>query len=280
MREIQTATIIETVKELCIDANCNLRCDTVQAFKKAEKKEPSPLGREVLKQLIRNSEISTAEQLPFCQDTGYAVLFIDIGQDVKITGGSLTEALNEGVRQGHCKGFLRMSILDNPLSRKNPGDNTPASIHYNIVSGDEFKIALLVKGCGCDNVSALQMFKPSEGWEAAKKFIVQTVENAGPNASPPMTLGIGLGGPFAHAAYLAQKSLLWSLDKPNPDPQLRKLEAELVESINCLGIGPAGFGGETTCLGVHIEMGPAHIAAFPVAVNIDCHSHRGKEATL
>ena len=280
MREIQTATIIETVKELCIDANCNLRCDTVQAFKKAEKKEPSPLGREVLKQLIRNSEISTAEQLPFCQDTGYAVLFIDIGQDVKITGGSLTEALNEGVRQGHCKGFLRMSILDNPLSRKNTGDNTPASIHYNIVSGDEFKIALLVKGCGCDNVSALQMFKPSEGWEAAKKFIVQTVENAGPNASPPMTLGIGLGGPFAHAAYLAQKSLLWSLDKPNPDPQLRKLEAELVESINCLGIGPAGFGGETTCLGVHIEMGPAHIAAFPVAVNIDCHSHRGKEATL
>lgn len=280
MREIHTDTIIEAVKELCIDANCNLRCDTVKAFKNAEKKEPSPLGREVLKQLIQNSEIASKEKLPFCQDTGYAVLFVEIGQDVKVTGGSLNEALNEGVRTGYCKGFLRKSILDNPLSRKNTGDNTPASIHYDIVPGEGFKISLLVKGCGCDNVSRLQMFKPAEGWEAAKEFIVQTVEDAGPNASPPMTLGIGLGGPFAHAAYLAQKALLWPLDQPNPNPELRKLEAELVESINRLGIGPAGFGGETTCLGVHIEMGPAHIAAFPVAVNIDCHSHRGKEVTL
>lgn len=208
MRELQVQTITDAVKELCIDANCNIRCDTVAAYKKAKEKESSPLGKEVLGQLIENSKIASKECLPFCQDTGYAVLFIEIGQEVKITGGSLDEALHEGVRQGYCKGYLRKSILDNPLSRKNTGDNTPASIHYQIVPGEGFKIALLVKGCGCDNMSTLKMFKPSEGLEAAKDFIVETVETAGP----------GLGGPFAHAAYLPQKALLWPLDQPNPDP--------------------------------------------------------------
>lgn len=280
MREIHVQTIIDAIKDLCIDANCNIRCDTVAAYKKAQERESSPLGKEVLSQLIENSKIASKEQLPFCQDTGYAVLFVEMGQEVKISGGGLDEALHEGVRQGYCKGYLRKSILDNPLSRKNTHDNTPASIHYMIVPGQTFKIALLVKGCGCDNMSALRMFKPSEGLEAAKEFIVQTVEAAGPNASPPMVLGIGLGGPFAQAAFLAQKALLWPLDQPNPHPELREIERELLERINRLGIGPAGFGGNTTCLGIHIEMGPTHIAAFPVAVNIDCHSHRGKEISL
>lgn len=257
-----------------------MRCDTVKALKEAAKTEPSPVGKEVLAQLVENSEIARCEKLPFCQDTGYAVLFVDIGQDVQIEGGGLTEALNEGVRQGYKEGFLRMSIVDNPLSRKNTGDNTPAIINYDLAPGEGFKISLLVKGGGCDMKSALKIFEPAAGLESVMQFIVDTVEQAGPNASPPMTLGIGMGGPFARAALLAQRALLWPLDVPNPDPQLQKIEAELIERINGLGIGPAGFGGKTTCLGAHIEMGPAHIAHLPVAVNIDCHSHRGAEATL
>jgi len=280
MRIIHTDQIIETVKQLCIDGCCNLRCDTVKALKKAKETEPSPVGKEVLAQLVENSEIARCEKLPFCQDTGYAVLFIDLGQDVQIEGGELTEALNEGVRQGYKEGFLRMSIVDNPLSRKNTGDNTPATINYDLVPGEIFKISLLVKGGGCDMKSALKIFEPAAGLEAVMNFIVETVEQAGPNASPPMTLGIGMGGPFARAALLAQKALLWPLDVPNPNPELQKIETELLERINGLGIGPAGFGGRTTCLGAHIEMGPAHIAHLPVAINIDCHSHRGAEATL
>ncbi|MCB1109811.1 MAG: fumarate hydratase [Chlamydiia bacterium] len=279
MRTLQTETIIDAVKKLCIEGCCNLRCDTVKAFKEAKEKEPSPIGKEVLSQLIENSEIARCEKLPFCQDTGYAVLFVEIGQEVKIEG-RLTEALNEGVRQGYKEGFLRMSILDNPISRKNTEDNTPATINYDLVPGDTFKISLLVKGGGCDMKSALQILPPAAGLEGAMDFIVETVKNAGPEASPPMTLGIGMGGPFAQAALLAQKALLWPLDKPNPNPELRKIEEELLHRINKLGIGPAGFGGRTTCLGLHIELGPAHIAHFPVAINIDCHSHRGAEVTL
>jgi len=280
MRIVHTQKIIDTVKKLCIDGCCNLRCDTVKALKKAKETEPSPVGKEVLSQLIENSEIARCEKLPFCQDTGYAVLFIEIGQEVRIEGGGLTEALNEGVRQGYKEGYLRMSIIDNPIHRKNTGDNTPATINYSLVPGDGFKISLLVKGGGCDMKSALKIFDPAAGLEAAIDFIVDTVEQAGPEASPPMTLGIGMGGPFAQAALLAQKALLWPLDQPNPNPDLQKIEATLIERINKLGIGPAGFGGKTTCLGVHIEMGPAHIAHFPVAINIDCHSHRGAKATL
>ncbi|QVL56681.1 MAG: fumarate hydratase [Simkaniaceae bacterium] len=280
MRIVHTQKIIDTVKKLCIDGCCNLRCDTVKALKKAKETEPSPVGKEVLSQLIENSEIARCEKLPFCQDTGYAVLFIEIGQEVRIEGSGLTEALNEGVRQGYKEGYLRMSIIDNPIHRKNTGDNTPATINYSLVPGDGFKISLLVKGGGCDMKSALKIFDPAAGLEAAIDFIVDTVEQAGPEASPPMTLGIGMGGPFAQAALLAQKALLWPLDQPNPNPDLQKIEATLIERINKLGIGPAGFGGKTTCLGVHIEMGPAHIAHFPVAINIDCHSHRGAEATL
>jgi len=206
MRIIYTQEIIDAVKQLCIDGCCNLRCDTVKALKKAQDKEPSPIGREVLAQLVENSEIAACEKLPFCQDTGYAFLFVEMGQEVRIEGGLLTEALNEGVRQGYKEGYLRMSILDNPLSRKNTGDNTPATINYDLVSGDAFNISLLVKGGGCDMKSALKIFDPASGLKAAMDFIVDTVKIAGPEASPPMTLGIGMGGALCSGCTARTKS--------------------------------------------------------------------------
>ena len=280
MKEINIQQVISAVSELCIDANCELREDTVCALRQALSTEESPLGREVLKQLLQNADVARAERMPFCQDTGYAVLFVEIGQEVYIRGGSLTEAFNEGVRQGYQRGYLRKSLVQSPIRRHNTGDNTPAIINYDIVPGDQLKVSLLVKGAGCDNVSALRMFSPAEGLEAAKQFIVETVERAGPNASPPVTIGVGMGGPFARAALLAQKALLWPLGKANPDPELARLEEELLTRINGLGIGPAGYGGTTTALGLHIEPAATHIASFPVAVNVDCHSHRGKEVII
>jgi fumarate hydratase subunit alpha len=280
VREIGVQLIIDHVRQLCIDANCHLRDDTLCALRQAVKTEESPLGKEVLKQLLQNAEVAQSENMPFCQDTGYAVLFVEIGQDVHIVGGALAEALHEGVRQGYEQGYLRKSLVESPIRRKNTGDNTPATVHYDIVPGDRLRISLLVKGAGCDNVSALCMFTPAEGLQAAKQFIVETIERAGPNASPPVTIGVGMGGPFAQAALLAQKALLWPLGKPNPDSELARLEEELLKQINDLGIGPAGFGGTTTALGLHIESSATHIASFPVAVNVDCHSHRGKEVVI
>jgi len=280
MRQIHIDEIVSTVRQLCIDANIEIRPDTLQAYRRALDDEESEVGREVLEQLIRNAAVAKEQRLPFCQDTGYAVLFIELGQDVHIIGGSLSEAFNEGVRQGYRDGYLRKSLVRNPFERENTGDNTPAVINTDIVSGDRIKIDLLIKGAGCDNVSALKMFTPAEGLEAAKDFIVETADMAGPNASPPFVIGIGMGGPFARAALLAQKALLWPVGTPNPDSKLNAIEQELVERINGLGIGPAGFGGRVTTLGVHIEAFATHIASFPVAVNIDCHSHRGKEVVL
>ena len=280
MREIHVDEIILTVRQLCIDANIEIRPDTIDAYHKALKIEESEVGREVLEQLIRNAAVAKEQRLPFCQDTGYAVFFVELGQDIHIIGGSLSEAFNEGVRQGYWDGFLRKSMVRNPLERENTGDNTPAVINIDIVSGERIKIDLLIKGAGCDNVSALKMFTPAEGLEAAKDFIVETADLAGPNASPPFVIGVGMGGPFARAALLAQKALLWPVGTPNPDSKLNAIEQELVERINSLGIGPAGFGGRVTTLGVHIEAFATHIASFPVAVNIDCHSHRGKEVVL
>ena len=280
MREIHLDEIILTVRQLCIDANIEIRPDTIEAYHKALRIEESEVGREVLEQLIRNAAVAKEQRLPFCQDTGYAVFFVELGQDVHITGGSLSEAFNEGVRRGYRDGFLRPSLVRNPFERDNTGDNTPAVINTDIVPGDRIKIDLLIKGAGCDNVSALKMFTPAEGLEAAKDFVVETADLAGPNASPPFVIGIGMGGPFARAALLAQKALLWPVGTPNPDSKLNAIEQELVERINCLGIGPAGFGGRVTTLGVHIEAFATHIASFPVAVNIDCHSHRGKEVVL
>ena len=280
MREIHVEEIILTVRQLCIDANIEIRPDTIKAYHKALKIEESEVGREVFEQLIRNAEVAKEQRLPFCQDTGYAVLFVELGQDVHIIGGSLSEAFNEGVRQGYRDGFLRKSLVRNPFERENTGDNTPAVINTDIVSGNRIKIDLLIKGAGCDNVSALKMFTPAEGLEAAKNFIVETADMAGANASPPFVIGVGMGGPFARAALLAQKALLWPVGTQNPDSKLNAIEQELVERINSLGIGPAGFGGRVTTLGVHIEAFATHIASFPVAVNIDCHSHRGKEVVL
>ena len=280
MREIHVDDIVATLRQLCIDANIELRPDTVAAYHRALEQEASEIGREVLQQLILNAETARTQRIPFCQDTGYAVIFVELGQRVHISGGSFVDALNEGVRQGYRQGFLRKSILNNPIARMNTGDNTPAVVNIDITPGDSLKISLLIKGAGCDNVSALRMFTPAEGLAAAKDFIVEVADNAGPNASPPFVIGVGMGGPFAHAARLAQKALLWPVGKLNPDKALAAIEAELLVRINDLGIGPAGFGGSVTALGVHIETGATHIGSFPVAVNVDCHSHRGKEVVI
>ncbi|RJP80560.1 MAG: fumarate hydratase [Candidatus Zixiibacteriota bacterium] len=280
MREIHFSQIVASVRDLCIDANLELRPDTVAAFHRSLPKEESEVGREVLRQLIQNAEVARSQRLPFCQDTGYAVLFVELGQEVHVAGGTLGAAIDEGVRQGYREGFLRKSMVQNPIARMNTGDNTPAVVNTEIVAGDRIKFRLLIKGAGCDNASALKMFTPAQGIEAAKDFVVEVAEKAGPDASPPFVIGVGLGGPFARAALLAQKALLWPVGDPNPDPLLNAIEEELVARINDLGIGPAGFGGRVTTLGVHIETCAVHIASFPVAVNIDCHSHRGKEAVL
>ncbi len=280
MRKIHVDDIVATLRRLCIEANVEIRPDTVEAFRRALDQEESEVGRQVLSQLILNAEVAKQQQLPFCQDTGYAVVFVELGQKVHIIGGSFVEALNEGVRQGYQAGFLRKSMVNNPIERLNTGDNTPAVIHTEIVPGDKLNISLLIKGAGCDNVSALRMLTPAEGLEAAKDFIVDVADKAGPNASPPFVIGVGMGGPFARAALLAQKALLWPVGKPNADKTLAAIEEELLERINRLGIGPAGFGGCVTALGVHIEAFATHIASFPVAVNVDCHSHRGKEVVL
>jgi fumarate hydratase subunit alpha len=280
MREIHVGNIVSTLRQLCIEANIEIRPDTLGAFHRALGQEDSEIGRVMLNQLIRNAEVARVQHIPFCQDTGYAVVFGELGQEVHIVGGCLTDAINEVVRQGYQEGFLRKSMVRNPIERINTGDNTPAVINTEVVSGDRLKISLLIKGAGCDNVSALRMLTPSEGLEAAKDFIVATADRAGPNASPPFVIGVGMGGPFARTALLAQKALLWPVGKPNPDKSLAAIEQELLERISRLGIGPAGFGGRVTALGVHIETFATHIASFPVAVNIDCHSHRGKEVVL
>ena len=280
MREIHFDKIVAVLRRLCIDANVEIRPDTIEAFHRALEQEDSEIGRQVLKQLIHNAEVAKERRIPFCQDTGYAVVFVEFGQQVHIVGGSFAEAINEGVRRGYQQGFLRKSMVRHPIERINTGDNTPAVIHTEIVPGENLKISLLIKGAGCDNVSALRIFTPAEGLEAAKDFIVATADRAGPNASPPFVIGVGIGGPFARAALLAQKALLWPVGKPNADKVLAAIEQELLERINSLGIGPAGFGGRVTALGVHIEAFATHIASFPVAVNVDCHSHRGKEVVL
>ena len=280
MREIHFDKIVAVLRQLCVDANVEIRPDTIEAFHRALEQEDSEIGREVLKQLIRNAEVARERRIPFCQDTGYAVVFVELGQQVHIAGGSFEDAINEGVRRGYQEGFLRKSMVRHPIERINTGDNTPAVIHTEIVPGENLKISLLIKGAGCDNVSALRMFTPAEGLDAAKDFIVATADRAGPNASPPFVIGVGIGGPFARAALLAQKALLWPVGKPNTDKALAAIEQELLERINRLGIGPAGFGGRITALGVHIEAFATHIASFPVAVNVDCHSHRGKEVVL
>jgi fumarate hydratase subunit alpha len=274
LREIEANAVTEAVRDLCIEANTRLPEDHLAALRRALDEEESPLGHEVLERLLENAKVARERCIAFCQDTGYAVFFVDLGSDVRIAGGELEGAINEGVRRGYEEGFLRKSMVRSPLDRTNTGDNTPAVVYYDIVPGDGLKLTMLAKGAGCDNMSALKMLTPAEGLPEMKRFVVETIERAGPNASPPLIVGVGIGGPFERAALLAKKALTRPTGEPNPNPQLAQLEAELLDAINATGIGPAGYGGRVTALAVHIESFPTHIAAFPVAVNLDCHSHR------
>ncbi len=280
MREISTEQIIEVVKRLCIEANQKLPGDIKACIKKCRECEDGEIAQDVLDKIITNYEIAESENVPICQDTGMACVFMEIGQDVHIKGQSLADAVNEGVRQGYAEGYLRKSVVKDPVRRGNTGDNTPAMLYTEIVDGDQIKITVGPKGFGSENMSAIRMFKPSAGIEGIKDFILETVENAGPNPCPPMVVGVGIGGTFDKAALLAKKALMRNVDIPNDDPYYAELEIEMLEKINKLGIGPQGFGGKTTALAVNIETMPTHIAGMPCAININCHVTRHKTEVI
>ena len=279
MREINVTLITEKVRDLCIKANTDLGEDVLQAFNRAIEKEESPLGVEILKELEENARIAKEEKVAICQDTGFAVIFIELGQEVHLIGGDLREAIYEGVRQGYRDGYLRKSIC-HPFTRANTGDNTPAIIHTEIVPGEKVKITVAPKGGGSENMSRVVMLTPSDGIEGIKRYVVQRVKESGSNPCPPTIVGIGIGGTFEQAALLAKKSLLRPLGSRNQDPELDKLEKAILTEINKLGIGPQGLGGRTTSLAVHILMIPCHIASLPLAVNIQCHAQRHKEIVI
>lgn len=280
MREINVSTITEAVKKLCIDANYYLGEDVIKSLQDSVKHEESPTGKEVLGKILENIEIAKNDRVPLCQDTGYAVFFIEIGQDVHLTGGDFVEAVNEGVRQGYKEGYLRKSVVADPLERNNTGDNTPAIIHTTIVSGEKIKITLAPKGGGSENMSEIKMMAPAAGIEGIKDFVVERVRKSGANPCPPVVVGVGVGGTFDKCAEIAKRALLRPLGSKNPNKVYADLEDELLEKINKLGIGPQGFGGSTTALAVHIEVHPCHIASFPVAVNMQCHVSRHKEVII
>ncbi|NDV59667.1 fumarate hydratase [Bacteroides sp. 519] len=280
MRQIATDKITNLVEKLCIEANCVLTDDIFNCIKACHCTEKFPLGKNILNTLVENAQIAKNETAPICQDTGMTVVFITIGQDVHITGGSLEDAINEGVRRGYEKGYLRKSVVSDPLNRVNTKDNTPAVIHYDIVPGDKFHITVAPKGFGSENMSGLKMLKPSQGLQGIKDFVIQTVSDAGANPCPPIIVGVGIGGTMEKSAYLSKKALLRSVGEKNPDPTLAALEEELLQSINQLGIGPAGFGGTTTALSVNILTYATHIAGLPVSVNIGCHATRHAEGNL
>ena len=273
MREISAGLITETVSRLCIEANCILPQDVRDRIEEARQKETWPVAAEILNRISENSRIAEAAMQPVCQDTGMACVFIEIGQEVHVDG-DISEAVNEGVRRGYEEGYLRKSVVGDPLRRVNTGDNTPAAIYYELVPGDRLKITVAPKGFGSENMSRIKILRPSDGIEGVKDFITQTVEEAGPNPCPPTVVGVGIGGTFDKAALMAKKALLRSTDQHNPDPFYAALEEELLERINSLGIGPQGFGGRTTALAVAIEQMPTHIAGLPVAVNLNCHVAR------
>ena len=273
MREIQASDVTQTVRRLCIEANCRLPEDMRACIARSRDEEAWPIARDILDRIIENYEIADRDCVPICQDTGMACVFLEIGQDVHVNG-DLAEAVHEGVRQGYADGYLRKSVVADPLRRVNTGDNTPAMIYYEIVPGDRLKITVAPKGFGSENMSRIAMLRPSDGLEGVKRFVLQTVQDAGPNPCPPIVVGVGIGGTFDKAALLAKQALLRELDTPNEDPFYRALEQELLESINALGIGPQGFGGRTTALAVNILTSPTHIAGLPVAVNLNCHVTR------
>lgn len=274
MRTLDVKEIINQIKEMCIEANYILSADMQEVFGEAVLQEESQLGKLVLGQLEENLIIAKEDQIPICQDTGMAVVFLKLGQDVHLTGGNLTEAVNEGVRQGYAEGFLRKSVVKDPIERENTNDNTPAVLHVELVDGDQVDITVAPKGFGSENMSRVFMLKPSDGMEGVKESILSAVKDAGPNACPPMVIGVGIGGTFEKCACMAKHALTRNVKEESPVPYVRLLEAEMLENINQLGIGPGGLGGSVTALAVNIETYPTHIAGLPVAVNICCHVNR------
>ncbi len=280
MKEINVLDITKAVKKLCIDANYYLSDDIKDRLEDAKEKETFPIAKDILNKIILNADIARKEDMPMCQDTGMTCVFVELGQEVHIQGGALEDAINEGVRQGYSEGYLRKSVVKDPLDRVNTKDNTPAIIYYNVVPGDKLKITIAPKGFGSENMSGLKMLKPADGVEGVKEFILETVKKAGPNPCPPIVVGVGIGGTFDRAANLAKKALIRPTAQRNSNPYYEALEKELLEAINKLGIGPQGFGGRTTALAVNIEYYPTHIAGLPVAVNINCHATRHAEIEL
>lgn len=280
MREVKTEDITKAIKEFCIKANCCLNDDIYTSLKNAEKNEESPIGKDILTQLIKNADMAKEKCKPICQDTGMAVIFMEIGQEVHFAGGSLTDAVNEGVRQGYTEGYLRKSVVKDPLVRVNTKDNTPAVIHYDIVEGDRVKIKVAPKGFGSENMSRVYMLKPSDGIEGVKNAVIDCIKNAGPNPCPPMVVGVGIGGNFEKVTELAKRALLRDVSSSSPIPYVAEMEKELFERANNLGIGPQGLGGRNTILGINIETYPTHIAGLPVAVNISCHVTRHAEIEI
>ncbi len=281
VRELDVAKITAAVRDLCITANYDLPVDVYEALKAAQEVEESPVGREVLAQLVENADIAAADRVPICQDTGLAVIFAEVGQDVHLTGGDFEEAVHEGVRRGYGEGYLRKSVAEEPAhARRNTTDNTPAIIHTSIVPGDRLRLTMMAKGGGAENMSSLNMLKPAQGWAGVADAVVGTVSHAGSNPCPPVVVGVGIGGTIEVVTLLAKKALLREVGSRHPDPRLAALEDELLERINGLGIGPQGLGGRTTALAVFIEEMPCHIASMPVAVNVQCHAQRHKSVTL
>ena len=280
MRTIHVSAITDAVKKLCMDANYELEPDVLRAFDRALATERSPAGQQVLQILKENAELAKTKKIPYCQDTGFVVCFVELGQDVHVEGGLLTDAINEGIRAGYTEGYLRASIVRSPFDRVNTGDNTPGVIHAELVPGGTLRIQIMAKGGGCENRSKFKMLTPAEGVEGVKAWVLECIRTAGPDACPPLIAGVGVGGTFEKAALLSKKALFRELGSPNPDPAADALEKELLERANRLGIGPQGYGGDTTALGIHVLTYPCHITSLPVAVTIECHAHRHKEAVL
>lgn len=280
MRTINTELITQQVKEMCMDVNIHLSKDVKCTIEEAEKKEESPLGKQILGQLEENMEIASNTKIPICQDTGMTVVFLKVGQEVHFEGGYIEDAINEGIRQGYQKGYLRKSVVKDPVDRVNTKDNTPGVIHYEIVPGDQVEITIAPKGFGSENMSRLYMLKPADGLDGIRNAILETVKLAGPNACPPIVVGVGIGGTFEKCAILAKKALTRDLNSSSEIPYVKELENEMLEKINNLGIGPAGLGGTMTALGVNIETYPTHIAGMPVAINICCHVNRHIRRTI
>ncbi|HKZ76620.1 MAG TPA: fumarate hydratase [Actinomycetota bacterium] len=280
MREIKASDVTATIKRLCQEANLELGEDMLRAFDRALTTERSPAGRQVLEMIKENARIARTDRLPYCQDTGFLICFVELGQDVHVTGGLLQDAIDEGVRQGYREGYLRASIVRDPFDRKNTGDNTPAVVHVDVVPGEHLTLKVMAKGGGCENRSKYKMLTPADGLPGVKAWVLECIKTAGPDACPPLIAGVGIGGTFEKAAILSKKALFRELGKPNPNAELAALEAELLDAANRLGIGPQGYGGDTTAFAIQIETFPCHITSLPVAVTIECHAHRHKEAVL